>query len=344
MAAVCAGLVSAALLTGRVLPRPPEIAYVSERRNNSDIYLLDLHRNIAQSLTKNPLTDEENPVWSPDGERIVYEVFYDGNRALSVMNAEGGEHYPLTPVSLWDEHPVWSPDGSLIAFNALDDVSSRVIYTVHSACLPPAATGCETPYRNLTGASINNFDFRWSPDSRRIVFVTNQGSAEIYIMDADGEQRQRLTENDANDFSPIWSPDGTRIAFQSDRDSRIDLYLMNADGSDPRPLTFDYAYDDQPAWSPDGRRIVFTSDADGDRELYLADSEALTLVGASRHKLTDNTAIDDLAVWSPDGTRIAFVSNRDGGNIEIYVMNADGSEQRRVTHNVGVDWSPAWRP
>jgi Tol biopolymer transport system component len=69
--------------------------------------------------------------------------------------------------------------------------------------------------------------------------------------------------------------------------------------------------------------------------------------GGHLRQLTDNDADDSEPAWSPDGTRIVFYSNRDGGSpldTEIYIMNADGSDQQRITHDAGMDWGPAWRP
>jgi len=89
----------------------------------------------------------------------------------------------------------------------------------------------------------------WSPDGKKIVFVSNRDdNLEIYVMNADGSNQVNLTNNYNNDFDPVWSPDGERIAFVSGRDRNNEIYVMNADGSEPRRLTDNTDDDVKPDW------------------------------------------------------------------------------------------------
>ena len=141
----------------------------------------------------------------------------------------------------------------------------------------------------------------------------------------------------------MWSPDGTRIAFVSNRDGGFpELYLMFADGTGVVRLTTNSFIDANPSWSPDGSRLVFERCCEnGTSDLFTID--VATRAEAS---LTASTTQQDFdPVWSPDGTRIAFVSFAVGqGNLDIWVMNADGSSPVRLTQEAGPDLSPDWQP
>lgn len=114
------------------------------------------------------------------------------------------------------------------------------------------------------------------------------------------------------------------------------IYIMNTDGSN-MTLVKSGAID--PAWSKDGKRIVFTQ-LSTSQQIFTMNTD-----GTDLKQLTFTTSgYNRWAQWSPDGSRIAFASSRDGGDIEIYVMNADGSGQARLTTVPGVDYFPTWSP
>ncbi len=92
--------------------------------------------------------------------------------------------------------------------------------------------------RRLTDNDVRDSDPVWSPDGTRIAFESHEdGYGEIVVMDADGANRQAVTNDRHHDEYPVWSPDGTQIAYTSNRDRRYDVVAIDADGSNRRQLT-----------------------------------------------------------------------------------------------------------
>jgi Tol biopolymer transport system component/PKD repeat protein len=178
-------------------------------------------------------------------------------------------------------------------------------------------------------------------ENGKMVFISNRdGNYEIYVMNSDGSEQTRLTDNPTVDQEPSWSPDGTKIVFvrEGTGGGTSEIYVMNSDGSEQTNISNNPAHEHFPTWSPDGEKIVFSSYNGSDHEIYVMNSD-----GSEQTNISNNPETDAVPSWSPDGTKIAFASYRDG-NSEIYVMNSDGSEQTRLTNNPTIDTSPDWSP
>ena len=173
----------------------------------------------------------------------------------------------------------------------------------------------------------------------QIVFASNRhGNYEIYVVDANGSDLKRLTEEPADDRHPVWSPDGSKIAFESQRDGNWELYVMDSDGINIFRLISNLRDDQYPAWSPDGTEIAFESNRDGHREIY-------SMFPSGRRQMNVSRSSEDeiRPEWSPDGAKLAF--NRPNGNgHDIYTMDVGNwGMATQLTSDIdakGPKWSP----
>ena len=161
---------------------------------------------------------------------------------------------------------------------------------------------------------------------------------------------------------PVWSPDGNSIAFFSDRGGNPDIYIMKPDGSQVEQLTRDpfaslyftkSSEDRSPSWSPDGSQIAFDSGRNNLKLTYIDhDIYVMAADGSHVKRLTDDGADEGGPRWSPRGELIAYAKMdyfSEQGLIEnpawdIYVMNADGTQQMQLTKDPSNELEPSWSP
>ena len=180
----------------------------------------------------------------------------------------------------------------------------------------------------------------------------------LQVINADGTGQTVLTNGGSlRDSQPEYSPDGKKIAFDRLLSGGPNVFVMNSDGTNPvlvasagpNPNT---TFSSDPTWSSDGTKLAFVSARNGARrkEIFVINVDGTGLV-----QLTTNVQLgsdsqgpvysEDIdPSWSPDGTRIAFASTRDGFNPSLYVMNADGSSQTRLTNDRNPNRFPTWSP
>ncbi|MEP6819804.1 MAG: hypothetical protein ABJA18_09745 [bacterium] len=194
-------------------------------------------------------------------------------------------------------------------------------------------------------------------------------AAEIYLMDGDGTNPRRITNNAYFDCFPALSPDGKRIVFDSNRlraegepFNTFDLFVMNTDGTGQTPLM----RGSSATWSPDGKKIAFHASASGagrpinpnpgaattDSDIFIVDVDAFLKKSARPKNITNNpAAVDDDPDWSPRERSIIFTSHAvtdnaaDHVTAEIYVTDANGAgKPRRLTNNAEEERAPSWSP
>lgn len=254
----------------------------------------------------------------------------------------------LNAARLGGFRPDWSPDGTRIAFAARVGFGIDKIYTVR-----PNGSG----QRRITGGArcFGDNGPDWSAHSQHIVFQREHcDPVTLWSVKRDGTRLTRLTDPPVYEATveaaPRWSPDSHWIAFTRSYNDPAHIWVMRRDGSEKTQLTFspssedDYPRDVTPQWSPDSTTLVYTEYRVGPFfDPVETDVCTVPITGGSRNCLTNAAGVDIDGHYSPDGQHIVFVSDRDGTR-DIYVMDADGSNEHPISASAGVDDQPEWSP
>jgi uncharacterized repeat protein (TIGR01451 family) len=220
-------------------------------------------------------------------------------------------------------------------------IASFVAFASYAVSPPPAVTHTLQPTPGPPPPP--------TPANGKIAFLRQDSDYTlngIYLINPDGsgEAKVPYTESDS---TPVWSPNGLRLAVvhlaspHSGSVSGWGVEVMNVDGSGRVRFNDNVEPGERIAWSPDGTKIAYTrwSNFGPNADIMVMDANT----GADIANLTNDPAYDYLPSWSPDGTKIAFTSNR-SGNLDIFVMNADGSNPQNITNYFANDYYPAWSP
>jgi TolB protein len=238
--------------------------------------------------------------------------------------------------------------------------------------------------QNVTQITFDgdNGEAYFSPDGRRLIYQSNRGGEacdKIWVMNIDGSNKHRVSPAYGAHTCSFFFPDGRKILFSSTshlseacppRPAPLpgihyvwplfpyDIFMANADGTNLKKITDNPKYDAEPIISADGNQIVFGSQRQGDFDIYIMNAD-----GSNVRRLTDRVGYDGGPWFSPDGKKIVWrawypetkedlAKWRDCMEnnylvpvpLDIWIMDSDGANKVRLTHNGAVNWSPSWHP
>jgi TolB protein len=336
--------------TGRGLKLSPQflgedrVGYLSKKGATASL--------VFTSGERGATGDIGNPSWSRDGKQVVY---HSGPIATIPEPRTPGQRLsgrdPQVDLRFASGFPAVSPDGRQLVVSERtgrgnpDDRTALVVWNADGT----------NPRRIFRGEG-SVMGPQWSPDGRTIVFgagsyfLARKGRpAQIMVVRPDGSEARALPTGSKNAGFPSWSPDGTQVVYRYWSDTAGGLRIINVKDGAVRTLTT--GYDNFPMWSPRGDVIAFSRAADDDFDIYTIRPD-----GSDVRRLTDAKGNDSHPAWSPDGRRILFSSSRFGFKDEaplfdipqpygeLFVMNADGSDQRPLTDNRWEEGTPSWAP
>jgi Tol biopolymer transport system component len=233
-------------LGGDACPPRPDFSrgYVWALYDTYDIFVKDLKSGKMERLTDTPGYDAEATI-SPKGDRIVFTSVRDGDLDVYSMKLDGSDVRRLTSETGYDGGPFFSPDGKQIVYRASH----------------PTKPEEQSRYKDLLGQGL-----------------IEPRTLEIWVMNADGNNKRQITSNGAANFAPFFHPDGKRIIFSSNvgdpKGRNFDLYIVGVDGSGLERITYNETFDGFPMFTRDGKRLVFASNRNaaktGDTNVFVA--------------------------------------------------------------------------
>jgi Tol biopolymer transport system component/tRNA A-37 threonylcarbamoyl transferase component Bud32 len=263
--------------------------------------------------------------WTPDGAYTIFSSNrLSGQGRLWKVSAHGGQPEPLPVGQGGACFPSLSRDGRRLAYTQADTNGNIWRYEVRGT------TGRSAPPTKLIASTGSNFDPQYSPDGKRIVFVSDRsGSREIWVCDSDGSNPRQLTSFGGPHVGvPFWSPDGRQIRFVATPESGVGWYVVSEEGGQPRRVT------DLETWSRDGKWIYFTSNKTGTWQVWKRPAE-----GGNAVQVTKQGGGDP---WeSPDGKTVYYDKVK-GEVASLWKVPVEGGEETRVVEQIlPTNW-PDW--
>ena len=282
----------------------------------------------------NPLVSEDSDTGA-NRERILFlRGGFSRDPVLWKMASDGTRRRQISKRPVLGSCPAASPNGRWILFTGEDGEEAGV------DVMKMRPDGSRI--RTVAGEHGDKAVGDWSPGGRRVVYSAFAGRY-LTVVRANGRSSRRLPGMEGYNYGASWSPDGARLVFhhaEENRPSTFDIYTTTVRGGKIKQLTHTLKRGLDsfgPEWSPNGRLIAYSGNRDGDSEIFVMRAD-----GSHKRQVTHNTVSDGGPSWSPDGRTIVFTRTFRNDNSDIFTVNVNGENERRVLRTPYVEYCPDW--
>ncbi len=265
--------------------------------------------------------------WGVFNSKIAFVSTVKGKKEIFTCDFDGQNIKQITFHKSICLSPAWSFDSKWLAYVSYAKGNPQIFIK---------------NLKEKRGSIVNykgmNISPDWMPGQLKLVAALSfSGDQEIYLLTLKGDRIKRITKSWGIDVSPKFSPDGKKIVFTSKRAGTPQIYIKDIESARVKRLTFKGSNNTSPAWSPDGKKIAYVGIEKNNINIFVMNIDSGMPV-----QLTMNAGDNEDPAWSPDGSMMTFTSTREGGVPRIFVMNASGSDPRRLLRLKGKQTQPDW--